>query len=95
MINQFTQTCSGPRVSYLGNVNVGADVTLGELRRLYDVVSWRSPVCTECTGSICVECRHMVVLAAAAGAAGASPDKQLHCAATDTVGPLPTLAQNN
>ncbi|KAI8470287.1 MAG: NADP adrenodoxin-like ferredoxin reductase [Monoraphidium minutum] len=36
--NQFSQTCADPRVGFFGNVNVGADVTLAELRRLYDAV---------------------------------------------------------
>ena len=36
--NQFTQTCMDPRVGYLGNVSVGVDVTLAELRRLYHTV---------------------------------------------------------
>lgn len=38
MNNQFNQTCVDPRVSYFGNVNVGTDVTLAELRQLYHTV---------------------------------------------------------
>lgn len=38
VVNQFTQTCSDPRIGYLGNVNVGTDVTVPELRQLYNAV---------------------------------------------------------
>ncbi|GBF88624.1 NADPH:adrenodoxin mitochondrial-like [Raphidocelis subcapitata] len=36
--NQFTATCRDPRVGYLGNVSVGADIALAELRPLYHAV---------------------------------------------------------
>jgi hypothetical protein len=38
VINQFSQTCADPRVAYFGNVSVGADVSLAELRGLYHAV---------------------------------------------------------
>lgn len=39
VINQFAQLGEDPRVSFFGNVMVGQDVTLSELRALYDGVS--------------------------------------------------------
>jgi hypothetical protein len=40
--NQFSTTLSSPRLGYLGNVDVGADVSLAELRRLYHLVRARA-----------------------------------------------------
>lgn len=36
--NQFTRIASSPNLSFFGNVHVGKDIALQELRRLYDVV---------------------------------------------------------
>lgn len=38
MINQFTQLAQDPRVGFLGNVRVGRDVSLEELRQRYSAV---------------------------------------------------------
>lgn len=38
VINGFKEELKDPRVSFLGNVNVGKDVSLGELRSLYHAV---------------------------------------------------------
>lgn len=38
MINQFTQLARDPRLSFLGNVRVGRDVSLPELRAHYNAV---------------------------------------------------------
>ena len=38
VINQFAQLGEDPRVSFFGNVKAGQDVTLSELRALYDGV---------------------------------------------------------
>lgn len=38
MINQFTQLARDPRLSILGNVRVGSDVSLPELRAHYNAV---------------------------------------------------------
>lgn len=39
VINQFTRIAQDPRVSFFGNVCVGKDVTVEELRRIYSLVS--------------------------------------------------------
>jgi len=47
VINQFTRIAQDPRVSFLGNVCVGKDVTVEELRRIYSLVSkhtWPMPL---------------------------------------------------
>lgn len=36
--NQFTKIASSPRLSFFGNVHVGKDIALQELRHLYDVI---------------------------------------------------------
>lgn len=38
VINQFTQLAQNPRVAFLGNVRVGRDLSLDELRRHYNAV---------------------------------------------------------
>lgn len=38
VINQFTSLAGDPRLSFLGNVRVGQDVGLSELRALYNAV---------------------------------------------------------
>ena len=38
VINQFTQLCQDPRLTFLGNVRVGRDLSLDELRRHYNAV---------------------------------------------------------
>ena len=38
VINQFTAIGSDPRVSFYGNVTLGRDVSLAELRRMYRAV---------------------------------------------------------
>ena len=38
VINTFTKTAENPKFRFLGNVTLGKDVTLNELRRSYDVV---------------------------------------------------------
>lgn len=39
VINQFSRIASDPRTAFVGNVTVGRDVSVQELRQLYDVVS--------------------------------------------------------
>ena len=39
MINQFTQLAQDPRISFFGNVRVGRDLSLDELRSYYNAVS--------------------------------------------------------
>ncbi|WIA12056.1 hypothetical protein OEZ85_012135 [Tetradesmus obliquus] len=36
--NQFTRIAQDPRVNFFGNVNVGRDITLDEIRKLYNAV---------------------------------------------------------
>lgn len=38
MINQFTQLAQDPRISFFGNVRVGRDLSLDELRSYYNAV---------------------------------------------------------
>jgi len=38
VINQFAQLGEDPRVTFFGNVKAGQDVTLSELRALFDGV---------------------------------------------------------
>ena len=38
MINQFTALAGDPRLTFLGNVRVGRDLSLAELRRHYSAV---------------------------------------------------------
>lgn len=38
MINSFTNTAKNNRVSFIGNVNIGHDITLGDLRQAYNVI---------------------------------------------------------
>lgn len=38
MINQFTQLAQDPRLAFLGNVRVGQDLSLAELRTHYNAV---------------------------------------------------------
>ena len=40
MINTFTQTATkyGDRCRFIGNVEVGEDITIAELKQYYDVV---------------------------------------------------------
>mmetsp|Transcript_16078 Transcript_16078/g.44812 ORF Transcript_16078/g.44812 Transcript_16078/m.44812 type:complete len:491 (+) Transcript_16078:104-1576(+) len=38
VVNQFNSILDDPRVKYFGNVNVGKDVTLGQLREMYHAV---------------------------------------------------------
>ena len=38
MINQFTQLAQDPRLAFLGNVRVGQDLSLAELRAHYNAV---------------------------------------------------------
>lgn len=38
MINQFTTLAQDPRLSFLGNVRVGRDISLAELRSHYNAV---------------------------------------------------------
>ena len=40
VINQFTRLAQDPRVSLLGNVTVGRDISLAALRRYYDGVRY-------------------------------------------------------
>jgi adrenodoxin-NADP+ reductase len=35
VINQFTEVGSDPRISFFGNVHLGKDVSLHDLRKLY------------------------------------------------------------
>ena len=39
VINQFARLCTNPHLSFLGNVTLGRDVSLPELRRHFDAVS--------------------------------------------------------
>ena len=43
VINQFTKLAQDPRVSFLGNVTVGRDISLAALRRQYTGVRHSSP----------------------------------------------------
>ena len=43
VINQFTKLAHGKRVSFLGNVTVGRDISLAALRRQYNGVRHSSP----------------------------------------------------
>lgn len=38
MINTFTKTAEHPSVNFIGNVNLGQDITLEQLRNAYHVV---------------------------------------------------------
>lgn len=38
VINTFNKTANNPRVQFLGNVNVGTDITVDQLRDFYDAV---------------------------------------------------------
>lgn len=38
VINTFTSVAKSERLNFIGNVNVGKDVTLKDLRKAYDVV---------------------------------------------------------
>ena len=38
VINSFTKTANIDRVSFIGNVSIGSDITLSELRNIYDAV---------------------------------------------------------
>jgi hypothetical protein len=38
--NQFTRIAQDPRVNFFGNVNVGRDITVDEIRKLYNAVSF-------------------------------------------------------
>lgn len=38
VINSFTKTANIDRVSFIGNVSIGSDITLSELRSIYDAV---------------------------------------------------------
>lgn len=38
VINSFSKTANSNRVSFIGNVSIGSDITLGELRDIYDAV---------------------------------------------------------
>lgn len=38
VINSFTKVGSDPRVQFIGNVSLGSDVKLADLRRAYDAV---------------------------------------------------------
>lgn len=40
VINQFSRVASSERCSFFGNVSLGSDVNLPELRDIYDVVSF-------------------------------------------------------
>ena len=46
VINQFTAIGNDPRVSFYGNVTLGRDVSLAELRRMYRAVGSQCS-CTE------------------------------------------------
>jgi hypothetical protein len=43
--NHFTRIAQDPRVNIFGNVNVGSDVTVDEIRKLYNAVSARNLFC--------------------------------------------------
>lgn len=38
MINQFTKVAQRPEVNFYGNVTLGKDITLNQLRQHYDAV---------------------------------------------------------
>lgn len=38
VINTFTKTAKNPRVNFYGNISLGADVSLSELKNAYHVV---------------------------------------------------------
>ena len=38
VIHSFTTTAESPRVNFFGNISIGSDVTLSELRSAYDAV---------------------------------------------------------
>jgi hypothetical protein len=42
VINQFSRIAQDPRVKYFGNVKIGQDVSVDELRRIYSLVSSHS-----------------------------------------------------
>lgn len=42
VVNQFSRVASNERCSFFGNVSLGSDVSLSELRDMYDVVSFKS-----------------------------------------------------
>jgi hypothetical protein len=46
VINQFSRVGVNNRCSYFGNVTLGTDVSLEELRKLYDVVRCLQPLVT-------------------------------------------------
>ena len=46
VINQFTKLAQDPRVSFLGNVTVGRDISLAALRQHYNGVRHSEPTTT-------------------------------------------------
>lgn len=38
VLHTFHKTATNPRVQFLGNINIGKDVTIPQLRELYDAV---------------------------------------------------------
>ena len=62
MVNQFTALGRDPRVAFLGNVTVGRDVRLPELRAFYNAVPpspRRAPACTLLTVTVSREGRRI------------------------------------
>jgi NADPH-dependent glutamate synthase beta subunit-like oxidoreductase len=45
--NQFTRIAQDPRVNFFGNVNVGRDVTVDEIRKMYNTVSLQTIAAAE------------------------------------------------
>lgn len=40
VVNQFSRVASNERCSFFGNISLGSDISLSELREIYDVVSF-------------------------------------------------------